>query len=97
MAKGNGKVEGRDPLMLRISGAVGINDRDAYVLQNTPTILAAMLIRRQSTSGNILVDEAISCAQRIWDVVHEMDVPAEAMMSQPVDVASDTRSTRHGN
>lgn len=68
------------------NGAVGLDSRDEYVLQHAPTLLAALMVRRQSTDGNRLVDDAISCAQRIWDIVHEMDVPAEAMMSQPVNL-----------
>jgi hypothetical protein len=74
MARNNGR-----------NGAVGTTSKDEYVLQHTPTILAAMMIRRQSTNGNEMVDQAVSVCSRIWDVVHEMDVPAEAMMSQPVD------------
>lgn len=75
------RVNGR-----KSNGAHGITDRDQYVLNHTPMILSALLMRRQSTNANELVDMAISTCQRIYDVVHEIDIPAEAMTSQPVDL-----------
>lgn len=64
------------------------SDRQAYVLQHTPTILAALLIRRNSTKPVEMIDSAMSCAERIYDLVHGIDVPAEAMLSKPVSAPS---------
>lgn len=61
-----------------------LSDRQEYVLQSTPTILAGLLFRRDSTPPNDLVTMAISCTERIYDIVNESDTPTEAMLSQPV-------------
>ncbi len=60
-------------------------DRDRYILQHAPTILAALVMRRQSTNPDQLVEQAISGAEKIYDVVHEIDSPATTMLSRPVD------------
>lgn len=65
-----------------------LGDREAYVLQHTPTILAALLVRRNSTQPEEMIDSAMSCAERIYDLVHGIDVPAKAMLSKPVSMPS---------
>jgi hypothetical protein len=59
-------------------------ERRVYLLENIPTVLSALLLRRGSTAPKELVEPALSTVGRIYDVVHELDVPAEAMTSQPV-------------
>lgn len=61
-----------------------LSAREQYVLHYTPTILAGLLVRRDSTPANELVGMAITCAERIYDIVNDVDTPAEAMLSRPV-------------
>lgn len=62
--------------------------RDIYLLENAPVVLSSLLLRRQSTTPEALVEPTLSIIGRLYDVIHEIDVPAEAMVSTPIDLSS---------
>ncbi len=72
----------------RSHGSHGLDDKEQYILQYAPTILAALVIRRASTSVEDLVENAISGTSKLYDMVHEIDSPVSTMLSQPVDQKS---------
>jgi hypothetical protein len=44
-------------------------ERDAYALRNAPHILAALIIRRNGTNPDELVDKALSAVRKIYNRV----------------------------
>jgi hypothetical protein len=62
-------------------------ERNEYILNHAPTILAALVIRRSSSRPDLLVEQAIDGVRKLFDVVYDLDTPATTMLSQPVDGA----------